>query len=513
MLYYNFKNYEEFTAYFGIVKHGNGAKNRKNKILLAYLKDKNLLHQCIKTGDFFLLHISSMADLKSKITEAIIESGEEKPNLPYPLELNRKIYHSNQYRLDEYGGVCEDNDTKAIRYINHETGRVYKMKAGKFYRSVILETAYGRNLPKQVLTYLCEEFTADWQVYSMGHLPKFKLHVNKNFSDIYDSDICEGDFHSCMMDKGFDSFYENSVNASAAYLTNKEGKIIARCIIYNEVTDQDGKVWRLAERQYSTDCSDILKKALVDSLIKEGHIDGYKQVGAGCGDSQAFLDITGASLSDKKFRISCDLGWNDRLSYQDSFKFYDMNRRIATNYGEGDIQLDVTEGSLDGGEYDEYHGRYADSTTYVYYHGEGILCDSNDLEDFVYIDSEGEYHHKDDVKTCEECGETVLHVSAYYSELTGEYYCCEHCMETAEQIYKEANWHYSAYDSEYYENESEVTIFMEYQGNYRYKETTISQETLDEKVDKGDFYKFGDVVYDAISQDTNLPYGMILIAA
>ena len=28
-----------------------------------------------------------------------------------------------------------------------------------------------------------------------------------------------------------------------------EGKIIARCIIFNEVKDQDGKIWRLAERQ------------------------------------------------------------------------------------------------------------------------------------------------------------------------------------------------------------------------------------------------------------------------
>ena len=47
MLYYNFKNYEEFNALFGIVKHGNNSESRKNKILLAYLKDKNLLHQAV----------------------------------------------------------------------------------------------------------------------------------------------------------------------------------------------------------------------------------------------------------------------------------------------------------------------------------------------------------------------------------------------------------------------------------------------------------------------------------
>ncbi len=54
-----------------------------------------------------------------------------------------------------------------------------------------------------------------------------------------------------MVDKEQHSFYENAVNASAAYLENEEGKIIARCIIFNEVKDQDGKIWRLAERQYS----------------------------------------------------------------------------------------------------------------------------------------------------------------------------------------------------------------------------------------------------------------------
>ena len=33
MLYYKFRNYEEFKELFGIVKHGNGNESRKNKIL------------------------------------------------------------------------------------------------------------------------------------------------------------------------------------------------------------------------------------------------------------------------------------------------------------------------------------------------------------------------------------------------------------------------------------------------------------------------------------------------
>ena len=55
MLYYNFKNYEEFNTLFGIVKHGNNCESRKNKILLAYLKDKNLLHQAVENNDYTFL--------------------------------------------------------------------------------------------------------------------------------------------------------------------------------------------------------------------------------------------------------------------------------------------------------------------------------------------------------------------------------------------------------------------------------------------------------------------------
>ena len=43
MLYYNFNNYEEFKELFGLVKHGNGVKSRKNKILLSFIKNGKLL--------------------------------------------------------------------------------------------------------------------------------------------------------------------------------------------------------------------------------------------------------------------------------------------------------------------------------------------------------------------------------------------------------------------------------------------------------------------------------------
>lgn len=52
MLYYKFKNYEEFKDMFGIIKHGNGVCSRKNKILLAYIRNKRLLHEAINCRTF-----------------------------------------------------------------------------------------------------------------------------------------------------------------------------------------------------------------------------------------------------------------------------------------------------------------------------------------------------------------------------------------------------------------------------------------------------------------------------
>ena len=47
MLYYNF-NYKEFTYRFGMTEHNNGKKSRRNKVLLNFIKDRNLLKECIK---------------------------------------------------------------------------------------------------------------------------------------------------------------------------------------------------------------------------------------------------------------------------------------------------------------------------------------------------------------------------------------------------------------------------------------------------------------------------------
>jgi len=299
----SFKNAQEFQELFGIQEHNNGVKSRRNKILLALLKSKTVWAYCRERDDWSLLAIKSMAELKATLTKMIADAGAHQ-GLDYTVVLNGATFHSDTYETDAYNGVPEDGSIAFVRYINHDNNDgVFKMRAGRFYSKPIDETNIGQALPQQVKTWLCEEFSQDWQVYIAGTLPNFTLLVGHDFAEIYSGEACSPGMNSCMTDRGFHTFYRDSVKAKAARLVDEDGIILARCIIFTEVFDEEEKLWRLAERQYAKDQSDILKRALVDSLIKAGEIDGYKQVGADCGSSRAFVDIEGNSLSHKMFRI------------------------------------------------------------------------------------------------------------------------------------------------------------------------------------------------------------------
>ena len=263
MLYYPFENKEKFEEMFGIVEHGNGNKSRKNKILLSYFKTPAILKKAV-AGDTEILNIHSMQELKQYVIRQMTENHDELKN---SVRLINYRFYSNAYKTDDLTGACEDGDIQCVRYIKN--GHPYKMKAGKFFKHIIEETSLGKMLPPQVITYLCEEFSLEWQAYSSNVNPTTNnLYVNDNFSDIYDSDMLNGDFKSCMVDKGFSDFYSDYCpNAKAAYLKDEYGLVIARCIIFlaTDEESEDGKQYRLAERQYSTDFNDGLKRTLIDA--------------------------------------------------------------------------------------------------------------------------------------------------------------------------------------------------------------------------------------------------------
>ena len=259
----------------------------------------------------------------------------------------------------------------------------------------------------------------------------------------------------------------------------------------------------------------MLKRLLVDKLIQEKHIDGYKIVGASCHEANAFVDIDGNSLSDKKFEIDCNLELEDTLSYQDSFKWYSYSRNKAYNYENPNFSynLDITDLNLyeDGEEceeWDDYHEYHCLETRLCYRNGMEIWVDSENLDDFVWIESRQEYHHEDDCVCCDECGTDILEDDAMYSEVTEEYYCCKKCMEKAEDEFKRKNWHYSEYDDEWYEDYTDITrihIWNESEGIYEDK--SINVDTLCRLLRNEEAWEFGEDVFDTVNPSTNLPYG------
>lgn len=499
MLLFNIYSYEDFKYLFGLEQHGNGVKSRKNKILLQHLKNPALIKYCREHNDFSLLNIRNMADLKRLVLDAIQESGKQDSTLQNKVFLLGQTYWSSQYRTDHMNGLCEDFDKKAVRYVNTKTEHVYKMKAGKFFTNIIKETEIGQILSEQVVNWLSEEFTQDWQTYTFGQTPNVELHVDDDFKLIYDGDACRY-FNgcSCMVGRDRHSFYEEAVDAKAAYLLDIDGYVLARAIIFTDVKDEDGNKWRLLERQYSKESNEVLKRLLVDMLIKGNYIDGYKQIGAGCSESRAFVANDGTSLADKKFSIRCELDTYETLSYQDSFKFYDYDKSIAYNYADVryDYNLDTTDLNLQGDydddddlAYDEYHDYNCDETRICYYHGEEISVDVDNLEDFIWIDSLNEYYHKDDCTQCDSCGKWLVKEDATYNSDAEAYFCNDQCGAK----YIKENYFYAEYDDDYFHNEDDITTIQVWNEEIQsYKEISISCLSRDYLIREGKAFGAGD---------------------
>lgn len=515
MLYYQFNGYEGFKLCFGLEQRNNGTMVRKNKILLDHLKHRPLLKYCRENNDYTLLNIHNMADLQEKIQGAVKASGKEDESLPYKIELIGETYWSAKYRTDEHKGLCEDMDKASIWYVNIKRDRPFKMKSGKFMRSVMAETKIGQIISPVVLNWLSGDvFTQKWHTYMYGQTSDVTLHVDSNFKNIYTRDKCKGNFKSCMADMNRDDFYKYSVKAQAAYITDAEGSILARAILFTDVSDSDGGKWRLLERQYSSDDNTIFKHLLIEKLIHGKHIDGYKIVGASCNDASAFVKIDGTSLHDKKFEIECDLEEDGTLSYQDSFKWYDYTNRKAYNYPHDNWshELDTTDETLSyeeecNEEWDEYHQYYCEETRTCYRNGREISVDVNNLDDFEWICSRNEYHHYSNITVCEECEEAMLIEDTKHSDLTGGQYCCQTCREEAEKKFKSKNWHYSEYDDEWFENEYDITNINIYNDQtLLYEKKTISINTLQDLIMDEKIWFFDDEPFNAVNPTTRFPY-------
>ena len=486
MIYFkNFKNAKEFNELFGIVEHGNGAKSRRNKILLEVLKDKEFHKFWKQYGylyreyDVDLMTVKSMSELKKLAFRLMRYASDDE------IMLNGYTMHSLKFKLDAYQGLCEDGDGRSVRYINTERdSRVFKMKAGKFITNVLAESYPTNIFPEQLVRWLGEEFARDWQSYATGKIDsnRYTLHVDDDFASIYNcGDIpCYGDFKSCMAGEKQYKFYSDSISAEAAYLTDSEndGNIVARCIIYTDVHCDD-KTYRLAERQYATDGLDLLKQILVDKLIAAGEIDGYKKVGVDCHANDAFISNSGEDWSGKDFWIYNTIASGDTLSYQDSFVYLDKNNQKAYNNCHHDYsyELSITDSEFEYGNYSEWYDQYipeSDSlfdeyyedycyysnTVYVYYHGRRFEANADRVEEdseLVWSERENCYIHEDICCYCEDIEDNVLEEEAVYSDYDSCYYLDTNCVKTADEGYcLKDDCFYDKEECEWYRNYDEI---------------------------------------------------------
>lgn len=496
----SFKNYAEFKQMFPIIEHENGAKSRKNKILLGCLKNRKFIHWWRKYSKNRnlkedILNCKDMTDLSQFLLKLIrfhayndeMLSGGHSAD--YSHERGKWWLESRVYDVDN-GGICEDGDTKCVRYYNAEKDRVFKMKAGKFFCHC-METYRGlRLMPEQAKRWLSEEFAADWEAYAEHerNVTRYTLYVGndlQDFSDIYDENMCEGDFGSCMAGEDQYAFYKNAVKSSAACLKNEFGKIVARCVIFDDVMDSENNRYRLAERQYSTDGKESLKRLLVNKLIEEGRIDGYKKVGVDCHDNRNFIAVNGDSLRDKKFCIECNLEDGDTLSYQDSFVYFDYKRNEAYNYpamGYTD-ELNTTNSSFERSHYNEEwsdaYNEYIDADDAVWdeynqvyireedavsasYRGDHIQLYQYYTDNFYWSNTEDEYIHEDECVYIDSIDDYVYNDDAV-EDINGDYQLADDCV-------------WSHYEQKYILKED--SVHSDYEDDDLFKDTSAYSELL-----------------------------------
>lgn len=489
--YWPFYDEQSFEHLFGM---RNGT--RMNKILLAFITSEDVYNI-----DPYLAGTTNMQNMKRYCMDYLRREGGN-------LLLNGWWYGLSGYRTDDRCGICSDGDTGAVRFIHD--GRVAKMRVGKLFSKILQESDTCKNLPDSVKTWLTEEFSSEWRAFveqetGAAYNLVTGLDGNLTFADIYGNGNTYrvGHFGSCMEGQERHKFYDVSMkDVYPAALVSKDDPnlIVARCVVYNHVEDVDtGDVYRLAERQY-TDDGDAVKRQLVNKLEKAGLIDGHKAVGASCHDGWNFVANDGTSLREKKLSVDVDFKDNKVLSYQDSFKYYDNDRKKAYNFCPDRYSLDLATTSPRVSIYfDSYHNREVFNGVYaVWVNGIEMTCDEQYMEDFTYWNGAW-YHTEKDTVICPHCGTRIgaHHIpKGYYSELTGEHYCGYECKRQAETAIKERSKFYSVFDNEFVDKASELTnVFVyvynySYGYNYGYKFMSIKKTTLEAAILLGNAAKY-----------------------
>lgn len=428
MLFKNFKDYEEFRRLY-VREDGK----RKNAILLAFTTSKNLFEWYRKRD--MLDQFFGIKDMNELFKELVhMTSATSYGGYRIPLVDNIEL-NSNQYYADAQKGLCFDGDAASYRYIKN--GKPYKMKIGRFIGALLEESRYGRIMPRPCKLWLCEELGERWKSYASSMVSEYSLVVDDDFESIYSTYCYRGNkgMGSCMENDGYHTFYNDAVDACAASLRDGKGRIVARCVIYNKAKQYGtDKEFRLAERQYAVDGESLYKRLLIAKLVEGGLIDAYKPAGAGCHEPRSWVDVNGNPLSETKFCIECELESGDTLSYQDSFKYYNPEKKKAYNYSASGAyaSLESTDGVYDrdeGENWDSWNEEYTNEDLYMVFSDGDEYWTTYGTREFYfrYVARLDEWHHEDDVECCAQCGECVLKADSWYDVELDKHFCSESC--------------------------------------------------------------------------------------
>lgn len=507
-------SFEDFKQKFPKVKHGNGVVSMRNKIAWQWYTNPRVRKFMKDNPKFWYDWESFMPneELARRVFGFFRYSlnieirSHHYVNITENLEIKSPLYYNNS-------PLCEDGTSVDgyIKYYRQDNDKTYNMRLGKMLNDHWDLTEFGKVIPGSMRVYISEVLSQDLKAYASKYTG-WALHVDDDFEGIYDRDRYEdgADFHSCMVGKDLTDFYTH-FDANAAYITNANNKIVARCILWNKV-HHNGKIIRFADRQYAEDQDRVMMQLLIDKLIEDDYIDAYKPVGdgcSGCEESVNFIQEDG-TIKHKfaSMRVYCDCDIIDYLDgnipYLDTFKWVDGC--VAYNIEEkGEYECCRTDGYADDvGVWDDWHEYLCNETTTVYCRGREYQCDIDDLGDFRFVDRLQEYHYYEDTIYCEWCNEYELEEDAYYSELTEEWYCCESCMEEAEQDYKEYNWHQVSWDDEYYEDYEYIQVW----DKDHYQEYTMGDTMIEDMLDSGELTKIDGEYYMGVSF-LGLPFGEI----
>lgn len=350
------RDYSDFQYLFTTIA-ANGQRVRKNKVLLATYKHymrNGRVGALIRSKDDTIRGLSELVSFARWELRALSFSCK------FSINLDGYRWGSNSYYLDENDGATFNDDTgRMVSVIDDKTGKKVVLNIGRLLRMCAIDMMAADTLGESLTNYVIEEQTKKY--ISERAASEYDLKLDDDFEYIYNSynHINGAGFGSCMVNDGYHTFYSNCCDAQAAALIHRPtGKMAARCIVWSSAkSEETGKVYRLAERQYSAESSVVLMQMLVSKLYAAQKIDGHRPASGG----RTFVDVDGKVIGGI-LSVPCNIDYDEYVSYQDSFYLYDYQAKRAyngrLNGSQNFLELDTTGGRLEGLNYDEYNDEY-----------------------------------------------------------------------------------------------------------------------------------------------------------